>query len=193
MASDIDLLGPIVRDIQRRALDEPDAFWSEAAARIPWFREWDEVFEWTPEEIPAFRWFLGGETNLAYACLDAQVANGNGGRAALICLDENGGQRVYTYAQLLRNVERMAASLRGDRHRARRPGRDLHADQLPGDRADAGLCADRGGPPGDLRRLRRRSDRRAGQAGRGQGDLLHRLHLSARPQRAARSLRSRRA
>ena len=112
MASDIDLLGPIVRDIQRRALDEPDAFWSEAAARIPWFREWDEVFEWTPEEIPAFRWFLGGETNLAYACLDAQVANGNGGRAALICLDENGGQRVYTYAQLLRNVERMAASLR---------------------------------------------------------------------------------
>ena len=112
MSSNIDLVGPIVREIQRRALDESDAFWSEAAARIPWFREWDDVFEWTPGEIPAFRWFIGGETNLAYACLDAQVANGNGGRAALIALDENGGQRVFTYAQLLRNVDRMAASLR---------------------------------------------------------------------------------
>ena len=112
MASNIDLVGPIVREIQRRSLDDPDAFWAEAAARIPWFREWDEVFEWTPEEIPAFRWFIGGETNLAYACLDAQVDNGHGGRAALIALDENGGQRVYTYAQLLKQVERMSASLR---------------------------------------------------------------------------------
>ncbi|MDE2892973.1 MAG: acetate--CoA ligase [Chloroflexota bacterium] len=112
MASNIDLVGPIVREIQRRSLDESDAFWSEAASRIPWFREWDEVFEWTPEEIPAFRWFIGGETNLAYACLDAQVDNGSGGRAALIALDENGVQRVFTYAQLLKQVERIAASLR---------------------------------------------------------------------------------
>ena len=65
MSSTIDLVGPIVREMQRRALDDSDAFWSEAAARIPWFREWDEVFEWTPGEIPAFRWFIGGETNLA--------------------------------------------------------------------------------------------------------------------------------
>ena len=112
MPSDVDLVGPVVREIQRRALDEPEAFWSEAAARLPWFREWDEVFEWTPEEIPAFRWFIGGETNLSYACLDVQVANGNGGRAALIALDENGEQRVFTYSQLLKQVERMAASLR---------------------------------------------------------------------------------
>ena len=112
MSSDVDLVGPVVREIQRRALDEPEAFWSEAAARLPWFREWDEVFEWTPDEIPAFRWFIGGETNLSYACLDVQVANGNGGRAALIALDENGEQRVFTYAQLLKQVERMAASLR---------------------------------------------------------------------------------
>ncbi len=87
---------PVVRDLQHRAIDVAEAFWSDAAARIPWFREWDQVFEWTPDDTPAFRWFIGGETNLAYACLDAQVAIGNGGRAALIALDENGGQRVFT-------------------------------------------------------------------------------------------------
>ena len=108
----MDLVGPVVRRIQREALDDPDNFWGEAAQRIPWSSQWDRVFEWTPDETPAFRWFRGGETNLAWGCLDTQVEQGNGGRAALIALDELGGQRVFTYAQLLRRVERIAASLR---------------------------------------------------------------------------------
>ncbi len=108
----MDLVGPVVRRIQREALEDPDAFWSEAAQRIPWASHWDRVFEWTPDAVPAFRWFIGGETNIAWGCLDAQVEQGNGGRAALIALDELGGRRVYTYAQLLRQVERIAASLR---------------------------------------------------------------------------------
>jgi acetyl-CoA synthetase len=41
------------------------------------------------------------------------VAAGNGGRAALVALDERGGRDVYTYAQLHREVRRAAASLRG--------------------------------------------------------------------------------
>ena len=108
----MDLVGPVVRRIQQEALDDPDSFWGEAAQRIPWASQWDRVFEWTPDETPAFRWFRGGETNLAWGCLDTQVEQGNGGRAALIALDELGGQRVFTYAQLLRRVERIAASLR---------------------------------------------------------------------------------
>ena len=108
----MDLVGPVVRRIQQQALDDPDGFWGEAAQRIPWASQWDRVFEWTPDETPAFRWFRGGETNLAWGCLDTQVEQGNGGRAALIALDELGGQRVFTYAQLLRRVERIAASLR---------------------------------------------------------------------------------
>lgn len=108
----MDLVGPVVRRIQQEALDDPDSFWGEAAQRIPWSSQWDRVFEWTPDETPAFRWFRGGETNLAWGCLDTQVEQGNGGRAALIALDELGGQRVFTYAQLLRRVERIAASLR---------------------------------------------------------------------------------
>ena len=108
----MDLVGPVVRGVQREALEDPDAFWAEAAQRVPWASQWEQVFEWTPDETPAFRWFLGGETNIAWGCLDTQVEQGNGGRAALIALDELGGQRVFTYAQLLRRVERIAASLR---------------------------------------------------------------------------------
>ena len=108
----MDLVGPVVRRMQREALDDPDGFWSEAAQRIPWASTWERVFEWTPDEVPAFRWFRGGETNIAWGCLDTQVEQGAGGRAALIALDELGRQRVFTYAQLLRRVERIAASLR---------------------------------------------------------------------------------
>ena len=88
----------------------PGGFWARAADQVHWFRKWDKVFEWTP---PTFRWFVGAETNLCYNCLDYHVERGHGGHAALIAEDERGGRRVYTYAQLLFEVKRVAAALRG--------------------------------------------------------------------------------
>ncbi|MHB8733391.1 MAG: AMP-binding protein, partial [bacterium] len=46
-------------------------------------------------------------------CLDHHVANGRGGVAALVYVNERGDRRVFTYAQLLHEVERAAAALRG--------------------------------------------------------------------------------
>src|SRR5688572_27859055 len=106
----MELVSPIVRSWQREAREDPEGFWGRAAQALPWFRSWDRVLEWEP---PTFRWFGGGQLNLSYACLDVHVERGEGGRAALIAEDERGGQRVYTYAQLLRAVERVAAALRG--------------------------------------------------------------------------------
>ncbi|HLF72075.1 MAG TPA: AMP-binding protein, partial [Dehalococcoidia bacterium] len=107
---DFDLVNPIVRNWQRRASEDPDAFWAEAAELLPWFRKWDRVFDWQP---PTFRWFIGGETNLSYSCLDHNLKIGRGGHAALIACDERGERRVYTYVQLLHEVKRTAAALRG--------------------------------------------------------------------------------
>ena len=52
----------------RQALADPETFWGEVAAELPWFRRWDRVFEADP---PSFRWFVGGRTNLAWNALDA--------------------------------------------------------------------------------------------------------------------------
>jgi acetyl-CoA synthetase len=106
----IEIINPTVRAFKREATDDPEGFWSKAASRLPWFKPWDRVFEWTP---PTFRWFLGAETNLAYNCLDRHVARGWGGHAALIYENEGGERQVYTYAQLLTAVRRAAAALRG--------------------------------------------------------------------------------
>ncbi|HVZ21306.1 MAG TPA: acetate--CoA ligase [Vicinamibacterales bacterium] len=104
------LVTPVVQRLLDDARRDPDAFWDRAARALPWFRTWDRVFEWTP---PTFRWFIGAETNLAYNAIDHHVARGRGGHAALVYVNESGERAVYTYAQVLFEVKRLAAALRG--------------------------------------------------------------------------------
>ena len=92
------------------ALADPESFWGRAAGELPWFRRWDTVYEPDP---PSFRWFVGGRTNLAWNALDHHVQSGAGERTALIEVNERGGERRLTYAELLAaEVERAAAGLR---------------------------------------------------------------------------------
>ncbi|MBE3562033.1 MAG: acetate--CoA ligase [Ktedonobacteraceae bacterium] len=106
----MDLINPVVHRWIEEARENPEAFWGRAAEQLPWLRRWERVFEWTP---PTFRWFIGGQTNLAYSALDHHVKRGWGGHTALVYLNERGERRLFTYAQLLHEVERLAAALRG--------------------------------------------------------------------------------
>jgi acetyl-CoA synthetase len=104
----------VVTPVIQRWIDEgrrdPDALWARAADDLPWFRKWDRVFEWEP---PTFRWFVGGQTNLGFNAVDRHLLDGDGGRAALVYINERGGRIVSTYAQLLHQVKRISAALRG--------------------------------------------------------------------------------
>ncbi len=102
-------VNPIASRWRREAADDPVAFWERAAEGLPWFRKWDDVFDWQP---PEFRWFSGAKTNLAYNCIDHHVNRGWGGHAALVYANERGERQVFTYSQLKHEVERIAASLR---------------------------------------------------------------------------------
>jgi acetyl-CoA synthetase len=104
------LVTPIVQRWIDDGRRDPVRFWERAARTLPWFRTWDTAFEWTP---PTFRWFAGAETNLAYNAVDRHVEAGEGGRAALVYFNERGDRAVLTYAQLLHDIERLAAALRG--------------------------------------------------------------------------------
>jgi acetyl-CoA synthetase len=108
--SDVELLNPMVKRWLQDAREHPDDFWAEAAGQLHWFKKWERVFEWN---FPVFRWFIGGQTNLAYNCLDVHVQRGWGGHTALIYLNERGERRSFSYAQMAREVERIAAGLRG--------------------------------------------------------------------------------
>jgi acetyl-CoA synthetase len=103
-------INPTVRKWVDDARNDPEAFWGRAAEKLNWFRKWDRVFEWNP---PTFKWFIGGQTNLAYNALDYHVKRGWGGHTALIYVNERGERQLFTYAQMLRQVETIAAALRG--------------------------------------------------------------------------------
>jgi acetyl-CoA synthetase len=104
------LINPVVQRWIDEAKQDPERFWEKAADQLPWFRKWEQVLEWNR---PTFRWFVGAQTNLAYNALDHHVKQGWGGHTALVYLNEAGERRVYTYASLLYEVERVAAALRG--------------------------------------------------------------------------------
>jgi len=103
-------LDPKVAAWKREATEDPELFWGKAAEALPWFKKWERVLDW---EKPTFRWYLGARSNLAYNCVDHHVKAGAGDRLALITENERGERRTFTYAQLLAEVERISAALRG--------------------------------------------------------------------------------
>ena len=100
----------VVQRQREEARADPDAFWAKAAEQLPWFTPWEQVFVWEP---PTFRWFVGAQTNLAFNALDRHVAAGRGDHTALIYASERGERRRYSYRELLIEVVRVAAALRG--------------------------------------------------------------------------------
>jgi acetyl-CoA synthetase len=98
---------PGIRD---RADADPEAYWASWAEELDWFRKWDEVLEWTP---PHARWFLGGQLNVAYNCLDRHLGGPRRNKAALIWEGEPGDVRTYTYWDLHREVSQFASALKG--------------------------------------------------------------------------------
>jgi acetyl-CoA synthetase len=93
----------------RRSLDEPDAFWREAAANLEWFTPFKTVLE---GKMGSATWFNGGKLNLCHNCVDRHATGSNAARAALIWEGEPGEVRTLTYAQLHEQVQRFANVLR---------------------------------------------------------------------------------
>ena len=105
-------------NIYEQAEADPEAFWAGQAEALDWFKPWDTVLEWEP---PFAKWFLGGELNASFNCLDRHVAAGKGDKVAFHWEGEPGDTTSITYAELLREVGKCANALkelgvgRGDR------------------------------------------------------------------------------
>ncbi|HEV2923141.1 MAG TPA: acetate--CoA ligase [Solirubrobacteraceae bacterium] len=89
---------------------DPQAWWERQADELDWFRKWDTVLD--DSNPPFYKWFVGGQLNASYNCLDRHVLAGRGDRVALHWRGEGGREREITYAQLLAEVERFANALK---------------------------------------------------------------------------------
>jgi acetyl-CoA synthetase len=101
-------------DEYRRLWDEaaadPAAFWAKLAKEeLHWFEPFTEALRWNE---PFAEWFVDGQTNASYNCLDKHVEEGRGNRTAFIWEGEPGDKRMLTYAQLLTEVKKFANVLK---------------------------------------------------------------------------------
>ena len=96
-------------DLYLEAETDFEAFWAKLAReRISWSRDFDTTLEW---ELPFARWFVGGELNISYNCVDRHVENGLGSKVAYHWIGEPGDTRTITYADLHREVQKAANAL----------------------------------------------------------------------------------
>lgn len=96
-------------DFHKRSLTDRDAFWTEQASLIDWETPFKQVCDYN--NPPFANWFVGGRTNLCHNAVDRHAAK-TPDRAALIAVStETDTERVYSFAELQREVESMAASL----------------------------------------------------------------------------------
>ena len=94
----------------RRSIEQPDAFWAEAAAELDWFAPWTKVQE---GEISEAKWFVGGKLNLSHNCVDRHALGARKDKVALLWEGEPGEVRKITYGELHQQVQRFANVLKG--------------------------------------------------------------------------------
>ncbi|MBM4004255.1 MAG: acetate--CoA ligase [Planctomycetes bacterium] len=94
-----------------QAKSNPVAFWEELARKeLHWFKPFERGLVW---EEPLAQWFVGGQTNACYNCVDVHLASEKRNKAAFIWEGEPGDTRTLTYQQLHREVCKFANVLKG--------------------------------------------------------------------------------
>ena len=97
------------REMYEESVKRPSRFWTKVANNFHWFKKWGKVMEWTE---PHAKWFVGGETNISYNCLDRHLTTWRKNKAAIIWEGEPGDSRILTYQELHREVCKFANAMR---------------------------------------------------------------------------------
>src|SRR3954469_15271081 len=92
------------------AARDPQGWWAKQADALHWFERWDQVLD--ESDAPFYKWFTGGKLNASYNALDRHVEAGRGDKVAFHWRGEEGEERDVTYAELLRDVKRLANVLK---------------------------------------------------------------------------------
>jgi acetyl-CoA synthetase len=96
-------------EVYNRSIEDPEGFWAEEARKLEWFKTWDKVLEWNE---PFSKWFVGGELNASYLCVDRHAKGERRNKAAYYWEGEPGDSRTITYADLYREVNKAASMLK---------------------------------------------------------------------------------
>jgi acetyl-CoA synthetase len=87
-----------------------EGFWADKArSYVSWSKDFDQTLDWS--DAPFAKWFVGGELNVSYNCVDRHVEAGRGDKVAIHFVGERGDTRDITYSDLHSEVQRAANAL----------------------------------------------------------------------------------
>jgi acetyl-CoA synthetase len=96
-------------ELYKQSIEDPETFWANAASDLQWFKKWDKVLDWN---LPWAKWFVGGQINLSYNCVDRHALGERANKTAILWEGEPGEVRRLTYAQLHAEVQKFANALK---------------------------------------------------------------------------------
>jgi acetyl-CoA synthetase len=100
-------------ELQRRSVEDPEWYWNGVVKDLGlrWLTPYARVLD--DSRGPAWpRWFPGGRLNFSDNCLDRNLDAGRARKPAIVWEGDDGQTRTLTYAELAREVNRLANALR---------------------------------------------------------------------------------
>jgi len=97
--------------VYEEAAEDPEGWWAKQSKEL---LDWEQPFDTALDEsdAPFYKWFPDGKLNASYNCLDRHVENGKGDKVAFHWRGEEGEERDVTYAELLRDTQKLANVLK---------------------------------------------------------------------------------
>ncbi|MDE2440407.1 MAG: propionate--CoA ligase [Betaproteobacteria bacterium] len=95
------------KEFHQYSIEKPNEFWTEQAQLIDWKEPFTQVCDYS--RPPFAKWFVGGKTNLCHNAVDRHAAKRPDANALIFISTETNEEKVYSFAELQREVERMAA------------------------------------------------------------------------------------
>ena len=102
-----------IDEFRRRSIEESEWFWDAVVEDmgIEFTTPYERVLD-RSGGIAWSKWFVGGRVNLTHNCVDRHALGDRGERPAIVSESEDGDVRTFTYAELKREVDAIAAGLR---------------------------------------------------------------------------------
>ncbi|MFM2032662.1 MAG: hypothetical protein RLZZ297_1427 [Chloroflexota bacterium] len=92
------------------SLDHSETFWDDMAKRLDWYAPYTSILD--DSKKPFFSWFNGGKTNIVHNAIDRHLTTWRRNKLAFIWEGEDGSVRNFSYADVNREVSKLANVLK---------------------------------------------------------------------------------
>ncbi len=101
------------QEMYERSVRDPEAFWSTQAERITWIKKWSKVKDVSYKSPVRIKWYIDGELNVCYNCVDRHLETRKD-KVAIIWEPDNPNSpgKKITYEKLHEEVCRFANVLK---------------------------------------------------------------------------------